>query len=200
MKKSFLPIVIALFSFLFVQTVSAHVVVTPDEVGIGAWESFSVGVPVEKDLPTTSLRLVIPDGLQYVTPNTKPGWKIQVKKSSDQEDAKVTEIVWTGGTVPSGQRDDFVFSAKAPSSESVLIWKAYQTYSDGTIVSWDAEPSTGSEESEESGPYSQTKVIDDLKPKEIMPASQNSNFVSFAALAISTLALFISATSRRKKH
>ncbi len=199
MKKALFFTTVSLF-FFFVQIASAHVIVTPDEVGIGVWESFSIGVPAEKDLPTTSLRLVVPDGLQYVTPNTKPGWKIQVKKSSDQEDAKVTEIIWTGGSVPSGQRDDFVFSAKAPSFESVLVWKAYQAYSDGTIVSWDAQPSTASEESEESGPYSQTKVIDDLKPKAVTPTNQNSNFVSYTALAISTLALFISATHRRKKH
>src|SRR4029078_6241590 len=94
---------------------SAHVVVKPNEVGAAAFQTFTVGVPVEKESPTVGLRLVIPEGVKYVSPNVKPGWKIDIKKQGEGEDAVVTEITWTGGEIPSGQRDDFVFSAQAPS-------------------------------------------------------------------------------------
>jgi len=49
-----------------------------------------------------------------VTPNVKPGWTINVVKQGSGDDAKVTEIDWTDGSIPSDQRDDFFFKRKYP--------------------------------------------------------------------------------------
>src|SRR4051812_36632548 len=107
---------IVMAALLAAMPVLAHVVVKPSQVGVGAFQTFSIGVPVEKDVPTIGLRLIVPEGLEYVSPNVKPGWRIAMKKSGTGENAKVTEISWTGGLIPAGQRDDFVFSAKVPSA------------------------------------------------------------------------------------
>lgn len=145
-----------------VGTTYAHVVVKPAEVGVGAFQTFSMGVPNEKDNPTVALTLTIPGGLNYVSPNVKPGWDIEIKKNGEGENAKVTEITWTGGAIPAAQRDDFVFSAQAPTEETTLKWKATQTYEDGETVSWTHEPSKDHAENAPP-PYSTTKVINDLK-------------------------------------
>ncbi len=205
MKKALITVGTVLTGlFMMVVPALAHVVVKPAEVGVAAFQTFTIGVPNEKDNPTVGLRLVMPDGLKYVSPNVKPGWKIEVKKSGEGEDAKVTEIVWTDGSVPEGQRDDFFFSAQVPASETSLKWKAYQTYEDGTVVSWDQEPKEKMSDDEMEmmekknlGPYSQTKVVNDLKSGDSMsmqkPASpQQSNLpmiLSVAALALSLLSL-----------
>jgi uncharacterized protein YcnI len=149
---------------------SAHVVVKPSEVGVGAWQTFNVSVPVEKDIPTTELRLVIPEGLESVTPNVKPGWTINMLKMGEGEDAVVSEISWTGGSIPAGMRDDFYFSAHVPAGEGTLIWKAYQTYEDGSVVSWDSDATEESEEEGESaaGPHSETLIINDLNTSGLM--------------------------------
>lgn len=145
-------------SFIGIQVASAHVVVRPNTVAPGAFQTFTVGVPNEKDMATTGLRLVIPEGLQFVSPTVKPGWTITVTKDGET----VKEIAWTGGTVPVGQRDDFTFSAKAPAAEGELAWKAYQTYADGTVVAWDQPPAVADDhgETEEGAdnPYSVTNV------------------------------------------
>ena len=94
----------------------AHVVVKPNAVGVGAFQTFTVGVPNEKDNPTVGVRLVIPEGMKFVSPNVKPGWTIDVKKTGDGENAVVTEINWTGGSIPAGQRDDAC---------SGCIWQSY---------------------------------------------------------------------------
>src|SRR5262245_6122899 len=107
-------------SVLFVAPVSAHVVVKPQEVGIGAFQTFTIGVPVEKDFATTEVRLVLPNGLQHVTPNVKNGWNIEVKKSGEGENAKATEIIWSGNVIPSGFREEFSFSAQVPAKEAKL--------------------------------------------------------------------------------
>lgn len=162
----------------------AHVVVRPASVGVGAYQTFTIGVPTEKDIATTEVRLVIPEGLESVRPNVKPGWTIELVKTGEGHDAMVSEIIWKGGSIGADFRDDFLFSAKAPPTETKLTWKAYQTYSDGSVVSWDQDPSVaedahddaateeameGEEASEpepedfsKSGPYSTTDVQDDL--------------------------------------
>lgn len=161
--KKIIGLLVVSVSFLTAAGLaSAHVVVKPASVGVAAFQTFTMGVPVEKDITTTGLRLVIPDGLKYVSPNVKPGWSVSVKKEGEGEDAHVTEISWTGGSIPSGQRDDFVFSAQAPAKEGELHWKAYQTYADGSIVTWDQEPKDERDDDSAGGPYSVTKVVNDL--------------------------------------
>ncbi len=168
----------------------AHVVVTPAQVNIGAFQTFSVGVPSEKPMATVELRLVLPDGLNYVTPNVKQGWKISVQTDDDGQ----KEIDWTGGNIPANERDDFLFSAQVPTTATALQWKAYQTYEDGTIVSWDLDKgdqpkdATGKPDFSQSGPYSTTNVIDDLNaPTSSQPANYALT-LSIIALAFSILA------------
>lgn len=176
---------LAFFIAASVGVVSAHVKVSPIEAGIATYQEFTVSVPTEKNNPTVALRLVIP-GLDSVTPNVKSGWTVAVKKSA----TSTTEIEWSKGSIPAGFRDTFVFSAKTPSKSGQIIWKAYQTYQDGTVVAWDAGSETTSENQ---GPYSVTTIIDDLNQ---MPANLPI-ILSSIALLIALLALVIS--SRRDK-
>jgi uncharacterized protein YcnI len=209
MKKLFsLFITLMLFSFLAVPAY-AHVVVRPDSVAVAARQVFTVSVPNEKDNPTIAVRVVMPEGLQSVTPNVKPGWRIDIKKEGTGEDAKVTEVSWTGGSIPAGQRDEFLFQSQAPASTTTLIWKAYQTYQDGTVVSWDQDPkatpaphASGMDMGDDAvTPYSQTKVVNDLASKPapadsstgmMAPAAPQSKLafgMSAAALALAVISL-----------
>lgn len=179
---------------------SAHVVVKPGSVNVAAYQTFNVGVPNEKDQPTTGLRLVIPAGLKAVTPNVKPGWTVATKQTGSGEGAVVTEIDWTGGQVPAGQRDDFAFSAQAPAKAGEVHWKAYQTYADGTEVAWDQTPKGADDESVM--PYSTTKVIDDISNAATTSsdATDQANRVKLAlALSVAALVLAVVALVRKAK-
>lgn len=173
-KLSYLlaAIVTTTTSLVISATASAHVVVKPTEVGAAAFQTFTAGVPNEKDIDVTGLRIVIQDDLNYVTPTVKPGWTIETKKTGSGEDAKVSEISWTGGTIPSGQRDDFTFSAQVPEKPGTVVWKAYQTYADGSVAAWE-NPPTGDHDSEDENklPYSETAVVDDLAATAATDAS-----------------------------
>lgn len=136
---------------------SAHIVVRPAEVLTAGFQTFTVGVPNEKSVPTNEVKLLIPAGLMYVSPTQKAGWQIETE--TEGEDAAVTAIVWRGGTVGVGLRDDFTFSAKVPGEATELQWKAYQTYADGTIVAWDQAQQDGAHGASDSGPFSVTKVV-----------------------------------------
>lgn len=177
-------IIIALL-LLIATTASAHVSVKPAQVGIASYQTFTVSVPVEKNIPTTAIRLVIPVGLESVTPYVKPGWKI----TSDGK-----ELVWSGGSIPAGHRDDFLFSAKTPAVEATLVWKAYQTYADGTIVAWDAHPTSSHEE--QMNPASQSKVINDLAMDHHGNPVGARNTLGWLSLAIALVALGFSLRKR----
>ncbi len=203
MKKLRIVMGILVGLILSVTPTFAHVVVHPNEVGVGAFQTFTVGVPNEKDNPTIAVRLLIPEGLSSVTPNVKPGWKIDIKKTGDGDSAKVTEIDWTAGSIPAGGRDDFLFSAQVPAQASTLSWLAYQTYQNGEVVSWDQQPKTNMTDSQREemektgkGPYSETKIVNDLASASLAPvqtqtprAVNTSLLVSIVALGLSALAL-----------
>lgn len=178
--------------------VSAHVVVRPETVDVGAYQTFTTGVPNEKDVPVTEMRLTIPSDVQHVTPTVKPGWDISTKKTGDT----ITEISWTGGLIPVGQRDEFSFSAQAPAAATTLQWKAYQSYADGSMVSWDQAPTGGHDDdkSSDKGSYSTTKVINDLAVADSDKASdstklQGAYIIAMVALGLSLVALVL----RRKR-
>lgn len=165
----------------------AHILVIPNQVGIATTQDFTVSVPNEKDNPVVLVRLLIPNGLTSVTPNTVPGWTIDTKTNNNN--ATVTEIDWSGGSIPVGQRAEFIFQAQAPAKQTTLNWKAYQTYSNGIVVSWDVNPATLKNLSdsqqddlankENKGVYATTSVINDLtNTKTSLTTGTNTNSVN----------------------
>jgi len=202
LKKQLVKIVVLIIFFSLVGTTSAHVVVKPSEVGVGKFQTFTVGVPVEKESATIGLRLVLPAGLNHVSPNLKPGWNIEIKKSGEGEKTKVNEIVWRGGVIPTGFRDEFIFSAQVPAKTTTINWKAYQTYTDGSVVAWDQDLKTNeaNEDFSQSGPYSQTKIIDDLNQQRLanQEKSKLNNFFLLTIVALIISALNLALQLRKK--
>ncbi|MGG4552380.1 YcnI family protein [Paenibacillus humicus] len=135
---------------LFASIASAHVTVKPGTTAPGAWETYTIKVPVEKDIPTVKVSLKIPEGLDFKQYRAIPDWKVELTKDSSD---KVTVVTWTseGEGIKPGEFQQFDFVAKNPDSDAELAWDAYQYYSDGSIVEW-----TGDEGSEK--PHSITTV------------------------------------------
>lgn len=187
----------AILALLMSSTAMAHVVVKPADITTSTFQTFTMGVPNEKTTPTTSIKLLIPDGVQSVSPTQKAGWNINVEKTGSGEAAVTKSITWSGNTIGVGFRDDFTFSAKAPSAATQLDWKAYQTYQDGTVVAWDQKPGTISTESANAGPYSITNVTTQnaataaQQKSDQAAADARSSATRALAVAIAALALGI---------
>jgi uncharacterized protein YcnI len=217
MKKITASIVVLGGLLLSAVPAFAHSVVSPKQVGVAAFQDFSLGVPSEKAASTTSVRLMLPAGLNFVSPVVKPGWQVQVKsgpipagmtapKAADGDMATSipTEIDWTGGNIPADQKDIFVFSAQVPAQPTTLNWKVYQGYSDGSTVSWDLGPnepqpqdSKGNPDFSSKGPYSITQVVNDLKPSsapsmvagDTGTGSNKTLLIALVALALAAVSL-----------
>lgn len=199
MKKIATGIAAATIGTILLPTLAfAHVVVTPNEANVGARTVFTVSVPNEKEVAVKSIKLAIPSGLQDVQPNVLAGWKIT---TSTDKAGDVTAITWTG-TIPVDQRADLVFKAQAPASTTELDWKAYQTYADGTVVNWDQKPTADEkdDDSSNSGPYSVTRVVNDLDTNTDTPARTDRNDTLALALSIVAVILSVGGLFLRRKR
>ena len=188
MKKAGIALALVLGSALPLVA-SAHSVVTPSETLVSKYETFTLGVPVEKPMATVGIRLLVPDTLDNVMPYVKPGWNVKVTKNAA---GKVTELEWTGGSIPAEEKDSFQFSARTPTAPTQLIWKAYQTYIGGTVVAWDQDPHSMTMDGKMA--YTPYSVTDVMKDTAIPARSSSSNLplvTSLGALVIALLALVI---------
>ena len=199
MFKKISASVTAFIAVLLIPAVAtAHVAVQPSEVGIGKTQVFGISIPTEKEVPTVGVRIVLPSGLQEVKPTVKAGWQIETKTTGEGDKKEVSEIIWTGGSIPAEQRDEFSFSAQVPAQATTLLWKAYQTYQDGSVVTWDQTP-TGSDDAEgDKGPYSTTKVVDDLATPATSTTKNNNVTGAYVLAGIALIGAIGAIVVKRK--
>src|SRR5687768_2342730 len=70
----------------------AHVVVSPEQVTAGDYETLTVSVPTEKEVPTTKIRVEVPEGFLLSGVQPVPGWE-----HTFQEDGGVVRAVTFSG-------------------------------------------------------------------------------------------------------
>lgn len=188
-KVSLVAAAVGLLGLTIAAPASAHVTVKPAEAVTAGYQTFTVNVPNERGLSTTAVKVVIPKDVEGATPTQKAGWTI----STEKDGKRVNSITWAGGEITDGTRDEFTFSAKLPAEETAVQWKAYQTYSDGMIVSWDQESEGGHDDGDAtSGPFSVTKVVSETdQDKAIREAQEGAK----AAQASTRMALYSSITA-----
>ncbi|MGW4059866.1 YcnI family copper-binding membrane protein [Amycolatopsis sp. NPDC004747] len=143
----------------------AHVTVTPNTGTPGGYTRVAFTVPNEKpDASTVKLEVVLPADhpLASVSVQPVPGWTVTPQKTKlpqpvRTDDGEVTEavtsIVWQGGQVQPGQFQQFLVSlGPLPKDSGQLVFKALQTYSDGSVVRWIDLPDGSGAEPEHPAP------------------------------------------------
>ncbi|WP_379141482.1 YcnI family protein [Paenibacillus sp. sgz500992] len=130
---------------LFAAVASAHVTIAPAESSTGAWETYTLKVPSEKDIATVQVDLRIPEGAEFKQYEATPGWNVTIEGN---------KVSWTatGEGIQAGQFQRFYFTAKNPDAAGDIAWNAYQHYADGSLVQWSGEE--GSET-----PHSVTSIV-----------------------------------------
>ncbi|MER7268593.1 YcnI family protein [Micromonospora carbonacea] len=146
---------------------SAHVSVNPKEATQGGYGRFAFRVPNESDeTSTTKVEVVLPENAPVGSVSTMPvpGWTVAVEKRKvdppvQVHGSEVTEavakITWTAtgdAAVKPGQFQEFPVSMGPLPQVDTMVFKALQTYSDGTVVRWIEEPAAGAEEPEKPAP------------------------------------------------
>src|SRR3712207_2027018 len=114
----------------------AHVVVSPEEVTAGDYATLTVSVPTEKEIPTTEIRVEVPEGFLLSGVQPVPGWE----HAFEEDGGIVTAVTFSGGEILSREFQQFLVQAQAPEEPGEYPWKAFQTYKDGSDVEWTGPP------------------------------------------------------------
>ncbi|WP_442954376.1 DUF1775 domain-containing protein [Paenibacillus sp. MMS18-CY102] len=96
----------------------------------------SVRVPSEeKDTNTVKVQVKVPDQIKVSRVEPKAGWKYTLEKDAE---SKITSITWTadGPGLSDTEFTEFRVNGKVADDATELVWKAYQTYANGTLVEW----------------------------------------------------------------
>ena len=109
----------------------AHVTVLPREAKPGIEQQYTVRVPTEGQVSTTSVYLEVPEGMTILEVPHPEGATHEVKKDGN----RIVAITWTK-EIPPKQRAEFVFKAKNPPAEGQITWKVQQRFADGKSSDW----------------------------------------------------------------
>ena len=146
---------------------SAHVTVNPNTATPGGYAKVTFRVPTESDtLSTTKVEVNLPADHPVASVSVKPvqGWTAVAEKSKlatpiKAHDSEITEavskITWSAdpaSAIKPGQFQEFDVSLGPLPDDGQMIFKALQTYSDGSVVRWIDEPTTDGSEPEHPAP------------------------------------------------
>lgn len=151
---------------LLAAPAGAHITPDKDEVPAGSYNTvtLSVGHGCEES-PTKQLVIEVPEGLNSVTPEIHPGWKIAIAKEAlttpvtDAHGEEITErmksVTFTadaGGELPNGFRDTFTLGFKTPETDGeYMFFKTVQKCTEGE-TGWIEEYTGDGEEPEHPSP------------------------------------------------
>jgi uncharacterized protein YcnI len=124
--RTFLPRVALVGAFLTLPVSAparAHVVVSPEEVTARDYATLTVSVPTEKEVPTTKIRVEVPDGFILFGVQPVPGWDY----SLEEDGGLITAVTWSGGEIKPKEFQQFLVQAQAPEEPGEYPWRAFQT-------------------------------------------------------------------------
>ena len=146
---------------------SAHVTVNANTAVQGGYAKVTFRVPNESDKDsTTKVEVNLPADAPFASVSLKPvaGWtmaavKTKLAKPIEAHGSPITEavskITWTAtgaAAIKPGQFQEFDVSLGPLPEVPQVVFKALQTYSDGTVVRWIDEPTTDGTEPESPAP------------------------------------------------
>jgi uncharacterized protein YcnI len=147
----------------------AHVTVQPGAAAQGAYTAVAFRVPDESDTASTvKVEVNVPTDHPLASVLTQPvlGWTATVEKTklstpikTDDGDSitdAVSKITWTADAtskITPGQFQEFRISlGPLPTDTDKVVFKALQTYDDGTVVRWIEEAKDGQPEPQHPAP------------------------------------------------
>ena len=108
----------------------AHVTVAPRQSQVGIEQRYTVRVPTEGQVSTTSVELEVPTDVTIVRVEPGQHYTFDTRREGD----RIVAITWTR-EIPPRQTAEFAFVARNPDAAQIA-WKAHQRFADGTSADW----------------------------------------------------------------
>ncbi len=206
---------------------SAHVTVDPDSAPKGGEITLGFRVPNEEPTAgTVKVQIFFPSDhpILGIDPESVPGWtdttvtsplNPPVTTDDGTISSYVSEVTWSGGPIAVGHFLEFhVLAQTLPSDTDQVVFKALQTYADGTIVRWIDPVTAGAPAPDHPTPILQLTGAGDTASSAASPSaiaasaqpsagastttasgSKNNNTLSVIALAVGIVGILIGATA-----
>jgi uncharacterized protein YcnI len=190
---------------------AAHVTVSSPDATPGGFGKLVLRVPTESDAAsTTKVQVQLPADAPFAFVSTKPhrGWTVATteRKLAHPITAEgftlsktVATVTWTASGASAGigpgEFDEFELSlGPFPSDVDTLSFSTTQTYSDGTVVTWDQPSVAGQDEPENPAPTLELAAVTQA-PDAIAPATHSSDstarWLAATALVVAAAALVL---------
>ncbi len=135
-NKRYLVFATTLGIFFAAQSALDHVRISPGESSTGASETYTMRVPTERDSATVRIEADFPMGMTVSDFEAKTGWTVETTMNAE---GHFLSAVWSGGSIPPGEAEQFVFTAQNPGEATTLVWKVIQIHADGSTAEWVGE-------------------------------------------------------------
>lgn len=119
------------FGILVASIADAHVTVWPRESPLAAGERYTVRVPTEGQVTTTTVELEVPADVTITGVLAGAGYTYEARRDGE----RIVAITWKQEIKP-GEVGEFVFFARNPKTGQQIAWKARQRFADGTSADW----------------------------------------------------------------
>ncbi|MDX6408099.1 MAG: hypothetical protein QOE13_1170 [Gaiellaceae bacterium] len=110
----------------------AHAIVRPSESRPAELQQYALTVPTERGVPTVSVALKVPAGIDFFVVQETAGWRTKLVRVN----GRIDQVRWTGGSIAPGFFATFRFIARNPIMAGAISWRIVQQYGDGKAVRW----------------------------------------------------------------
>ena len=195
-------ILAAAMSLADVRFAMAHVTVNPRKAEPETrHQMFYLRAPVEKEIPVVELGLEVDEawrknGGDLNSFELTAGWNLHVEKD---DAGKVKRVFWDGGQAPAETFQLVNISMNTPKQPGKYPFKAWQKYSDGSVVWWNERPAEGQGQNEGGSvenPYSVVEIVAKSDQESRSRTPGGAGALQYGALALALAALLVSFVSR----
>src|SRR5207253_2464650 len=100
------------------------------------WETYTLNVPTETDVPTVQVRLLVPREFEIEMLEHSQAW--QITRARDER-GYIREVTWSGSSIPPQTFAELKLLVRNPATPGTYVWKIEQSYQDGTVATWEAQ-------------------------------------------------------------
>lgn len=153
-----------------------HIDLDPRQSLSKRWETYTVRIPNETQVPTVKIHVVVPEAFEIEMVEHSEIWQIE---TSRDDRGFVRELTWSGGRIPPQTFGEVKFLARNPEKPGLYNWQFTQYDETGDAAPW----------------KTQTRIITAAggggeRAEEAWRAAQAATTLSFIAIGVS-LALIL---------
>ena len=131
----FKTLMLAAVAIAYATGAAAHTTISPRLSLAGVVEKYTIRVPTEGQVMTTSAELDVPDGVAIMNIATPSGWTYDLKR----KDGRIVGIAFRMN-IKAGEFAEFSFTARNPTDKDQVTWGLRQLFADGKVTDFTHGP------------------------------------------------------------